>query len=103
MGDEHAMLRSIAGDVAERSEEITGIDLRMIKDPTPLFILEDLKVAAKLMGKGFLLKDLEVLEKRIRAVQYVDWRGSFTQDLTGLGLGLGNIDESFDMGEFSDG
>jgi len=102
MTDEASMLRSIAGDVAERSEDITGIDLRMVRDPTPLFIIEDLKEAARLMKRPYLIRDLEKLEKRVRAMQYIDWGRSFTQDLTKIGLGLGNVQDGYGMEEIFD-
>lgn len=98
-GDESRIIRSIAGDIADVSKELTGIDLRMIQDPEPLLLLEDLREYAERMGKGFLKGDLDRMERRVRAEEYVKWRRALNNDLSKLGTGLGNVDEATDIQE----
>jgi hypothetical protein len=98
-GDESRIIRSIAGDIADASKELTGLDLRMVQDPEGLIHLQDLREWAEQMGKGYLEKDLDRMEKRIRAIEYIKWKRALNNDLSKLGTGLGNIDEAIDINE----
>ena len=102
-GDEAKMLRSIAGDVAEQIKDITGMDLRCIVDPTPLFRLQDLRDTAKDMKlDGSLEPEFKKIESRIRANQYMKWQEKLETDLSILGTGSGNKDDSWEMGDLLD-
>ena len=83
--------RAISGDVAKLSEELTGLDLRMVRDPFPLLTLARLRRVADRRNKKLAVALLELQEKVIRAKQYGDWSRELREDISKLGLAYGNI------------
>lgn len=83
--------RAISGDVAHLSKELTGLDLRMMRDPEPLLLIERLRNYAKLKGKTQVVTLLDQQEKIVRARQYLQFTKGLKEDITKLGLAFGNI------------
>lgn len=92
MSEELAKLnRAISGDVAHLSKELTGFDLRMMRDPEPLLLIERLRKYAKKKGKTRVVALLDEQEKIVRARQYLAFTKGLKEDITKLGLAFGNI------------
>jgi hypothetical protein len=94
------MNRAISGDIAESVKELTGIDLRMVKDPETLLLIMDLKKMAKAKGMNDIIPMLDQDEKIERAYQYIQWQKDIREDISKLGLASGNknIEDGFDEG-----
>ena len=91
MSEETAKVnRAISGDIAELSQVLTGIDLRMVRDVEPLLILNRLRKYAKPRDKTKVLDLLDETEKEIRARQYLLFSSGLREDISKLGIAYGH-------------
>ena len=91
MSDETASInRAISGDIADLSQVLTGIDLRMVREVEPLIILNRLKKYAKSRDKKTVLDLLEETEKDIRARQFLLFSSGLREDISKLGIAYGH-------------
>lgn len=90
MSEQVAMMnRSMAGDIAEAIKKQSGIDLRMVTDPEPFLILERLRRRLKATKREYLFDILDEAEQVLRAEQYIEWTDLIKEDVSVLGLGIG--------------
>jgi hypothetical protein len=89
--DTFKLSRALSGDVAHLSKELTGLDLRMMKDVEPLLIIERLRNYAKSRKKEKVVSFLDKQEKIVRARQYLLFTRDLREDISKLGIAFGNL------------
>lgn len=97
--------RAMAGDIAETIKDLTGLDLRAVKDPEVLILIADLKDLNERVNKDkkWIWKGINDLldrdEKKERIRQFVEWQEDIREDVSRLGLANGNISISEGLDE----
>lgn len=87
------MSRAISGDLHHIFEDRTGMDLKGITDPYPLWKIQRLKVIAERRGMIHAMELLEEAEKRYYMDQAVIINRILREDISKLGLVLGNVEQ----------
>jgi hypothetical protein len=84
------MNRAMSGELHEILKRRTGIDIRGLKDPYPIFQIQRLREWAKQKKRVRAIRILDNLEKEIIIRQQSEIMGTFNSDISKLGLMSGN-------------
>lgn len=88
--DGDIMQRAMAGHLHEIIQERTGIDVRGVKDPYPMFKLWKLKRWARIRNRRYALFLLQEAEREQIIIQNSEIYNSLSSDISILALMSGN-------------
>jgi len=91
MSDEtQAMTRAMSGQLHEVIRERTGIDIRGMRDPYPLYQIERLRRWATVRKRKSALMMLDRATKHVIIKQQLEITKSLDEDISRLGIYSGN-------------
>jgi hypothetical protein len=93
--DAMAMARAMSGQLHEIINKRTGIDVRGVKDPMPLWEIDRLIRFAYKRKRKHAIKILLRARKKVILSQHTQIIGSLREDISHLGLYSGNDKKSF--------